>query len=81
MKEAEEMSESCLAVRVRAVNRAITGIYDEALRPLGVKVSQLNVLVAIASTGEAKAKTVSASLHLEKSSLSRSASPRNAPPP
>ena len=37
----------CLAVRVRLLNRTITAIYDDALRPLGLTVGQLNILVVV----------------------------------
>jgi hypothetical protein len=38
---ADRIACSCLAVRVRMLNRAITNLYDESLRPLGLRVSQL----------------------------------------
>ena len=40
---ADLIAGECLAVRVRLLNRTITGIYDEALRPLGMTVGQLNM--------------------------------------
>ncbi len=45
---ADLIAANCLAVRVRLLSRTITGIYDEALRPLGVTVGQLNILVTVA---------------------------------
>ena len=39
----------CLAVRLRRLNREVTALYDEALRPLGLKTSQLNMLVMISA--------------------------------
>ena len=41
------IAQSCLAGRVRLLTRVIYKIYDDALRPTGLKVSQLNILVAI----------------------------------
>jgi hypothetical protein len=47
-KEASKrIARECIAVRVRLLNRVITSLYDDALRPLGITVSQLNLLVAI----------------------------------
>lgn len=66
-----EIAQSCLAVRLRAISRRVSTIYDEALRPYGVKVSQLNVLVAIGATGGASPSRLAAHLSLEKSTLSR----------
>ena len=45
------IGDQCLAVRVRMLNRTITTIYDDALRPLGLTVGQLNILVVIARRG------------------------------
>src|SRR6516162_3196973 len=44
----------CIAVRLRLVNRVVTNLYDAALRPLGLKVSQLNILVVTAKLGLAQ---------------------------
>ena len=49
----------------------ITGIYDDALRPHQVRVSQMNVLVAIAALRQPRATDVCRRLRLEKSTLSR----------
>ena len=61
----------CIAVRMRMLNRAITNIYDEALRPLGLKVSQMNLLVAAGKLGVARPADVCEKLHLDVSTLSR----------
>ncbi len=64
-------SSECLAVRVRLLNRTITGIYDEALRPLDMTVGQLNILVAVAKLGPVSPGDVARRLNMEKSTLSR----------
>ena len=61
----------CIAVRMRMLNRVITNIYDDALRPLDLKVSQMNILVAAAKTGMARPVAVCEHLHLDVSTLSR----------
>ena len=61
----------CIAVRLRMVNRAVTNIYDDALRPLGLKVSQMNILVAAAKLGTARPADICDRLHLDVSTLSR----------
>lgn len=43
-----------VGVRLRMLNRIVTNIYDEALRPLDLKVSQMNVLVAAAKLRTAR---------------------------
>ena len=51
MPAAELIAGECLGVRVRTLNRAVTALYDEALRPHGLRVGQLNLLVAVARMG------------------------------
>jgi DNA-binding MarR family transcriptional regulator len=63
----------CLAVRLRALNRAVSSLYDEALRPHGLRVSQLNLLVAVARMGTAKPGDLCRLLRMDKSTLSRDA--------
>lgn len=70
-KLADTMASECIAVRIRILNRAVSKIYDDALRPFGVKVSQLNILVATAKMGTAKPADVCGALHLSVSTLSR----------
>jgi DNA-binding MarR family transcriptional regulator len=70
-KTADHIARSCLAVRVRMLSRVITNLYDEALRPLGLKVSQLNILVVTAKLGTARPAEVCDILLLDPSTLSR----------
>ena len=70
-KSIDAIVRDCIAVRLRLLNRAITGLYDDALRPLGLKVSQLNILVATAKLGVARPAVVCEVLHMDTSTLSR----------
>src|SRR5262249_23600512 len=65
------IARDCIAVRMRMLNRVITNLYDDALRPLGVKVSQMNILVATAKLGLARPAQVCEVLQLDASTLSR----------
>jgi DNA-binding MarR family transcriptional regulator len=65
------ISRDCLASRLRLLNRVITGIYDTALRPHGLRISQMNVLVAVAARGSIRASQLCRLMRLEKSTLSR----------
>ncbi len=67
----DDVARDCIAVRMRMLNRMITNLYDEALRPLGVKVSQMNILVATAKLGLARPAQVCEILQLDVSTLSR----------
>jgi DNA-binding MarR family transcriptional regulator len=61
----------CLAVRVRVLSRAVTCVYDEVLRPHGLKVTQMNLLVALAVRGPSRPAGLCQLLHLERSTFSR----------
>jgi DNA-binding MarR family transcriptional regulator len=67
----DTIAQTCIAVRLRLLNRVVTNFYDDALRPLGLKVSQLNILVVTAKLGLAQPAKVCDILHLDTSTLSR----------
>jgi DNA-binding MarR family transcriptional regulator len=67
----DKIAGECVAVRLRMLNRVITNIYDNALRSLGLKVSQMNILVAAAKMGTVRPVEVCEYLHLDVSTLSR----------
>src|SRR5258706_12813305 len=67
----DTISRTCIAVRLRLLNRVVTNFYDDALRPLGLKVSQLNVLIVTARLGLARPAQVCDLLQLDTSTLSR----------
>ena len=71
-KEAPEDRIATACNSLGMLHRLVTGVYDESLRPLGVRASQLQLLVAIAKMGErATATRVGAFLMIEASRLSR----------
>ena len=67
----DKVASECVAVRLRMLNRVITNVYDDALRSLDLKVSQMNILVAAAKMGTARPIEVCEHLHLDGSTLSR----------
>ena len=69
--EASQLNQACIADKLRLLNRIITQLYDEALRPTGMTTSQMNILVVVAKYGEASPHQVGDWLHMEKSTLSR----------
>lgn len=71
-RASERIARECICARLRLLNRVVSGIYDEALRPHGLELSQLGVLIAIDLLGRrASGARLAAALHVEKSSLSR----------
>jgi DNA-binding MarR family transcriptional regulator len=74
----DTISKTCIAVRLRLLNRVVTNFYDDALRPLGLKVSQLNILIVTARLGLARPSQVCDILQLDVSTLSRNVKPLQA---
>jgi DNA-binding MarR family transcriptional regulator len=70
-EELDKMAAECLAVRVRMMNRAISALYDECLRPFGLRVNQGNILVAIVRREPVKPAEICRFLRIEKSTFSR----------
>ena len=70
-RAADVIAGQCLAVRVRMLNRTITNVYDEALRPLGLTAGQLNILVVVTRRGPISPGEVARRLNMEKSTVSR----------
>ncbi len=67
----DTIAKTCIAVRLRLMNRVVTNFYDDSLRPLGLKVSQLNILIVTAKLGLARPTQIGEILQLDKSTLSR----------
>lgn len=70
-KAIDLIAQNCIAVRLRRLNRVVTNLYDDALRPLGLKVSQMNILIVAARLGLARPAKVSEILQIDVSTLSR----------
>src|SRR5262249_28110103 len=65
------IARECVCGRLRLINRVINSIYNEALRPLGLRESQLGVLTGIACLEPVKPAKLSQVLWMDKSTVSR----------
>lgn len=65
------MTNDCIARRLRQINRLVTRLYDDALRPLGFTINQLNILATIVSRGPIPPGQLGQLLGMEKSTISR----------
>jgi len=75
-KAAQVMTADCLCFRARRVSRALTRMYDEALRPLGIAATQLTLLNAVTMAGEAATMgTLAEILAMDGTTLSRNLRP------
>jgi len=70
-KMVNSIASRCLSVRLRLMNRMVGAIYDEALRPHGIRSSQLNILVAVSAFGRVTSGQLCRALHMDSSTFSR----------
>src|SRR5262245_21162691 len=61
----------CVCNALRMVSRAVTQLYDDALRPSGLRVTQFSVLAMIAALGEASLKQLEEALAIDQTTLTR----------
>ena len=52
----------CVRSTLRMVSRAVTQLYDDILRPSGLRVTQFSILVTIVRSGEANLRQLEAAL-------------------
>src|SRR5262245_9557881 len=64
----------CVCNTLRMVTRAVTQLYDDALRPSGLRVTQFSVLATLAHLGEANLKELEDRLAVDQTTLTRSIS-------
>ena len=69
--ELQGVASGCACRRVRGAARALTRLYDEALRPTGLRVTQFTLLVAAELRGGALISEIADALALERTSLTR----------
>jgi len=61
----------CACQNLRRVTRIVTRIYDQELRKAGLEITQFGLLTALATTGEANQKRLSAGFAMDSTTLTR----------
>jgi DNA-binding MarR family transcriptional regulator len=62
----------CVCNTLRMVTRAVTQLYDDVLRPSGLRVTQFSILAIIARMGEPSLKQLEDALAIDQTTLTRS---------
>ena len=62
----------CVCSTLRMVSRAVTQLYDDILRPSGLRVTQFSILATMARSGEANLRQLEAGLAIDQTTLTRS---------
>src|SRR5262245_17482686 len=70
-----QIIESCACLRTITAARAVTRVYDEALRPAGLRATQLSVLVAAAAEGAMSITALAKFMGMDRSTLTRNLRP------
>jgi len=65
------MFTECYCTQFRRSANALTSIYDDALRPVGLKITQLTLLRGLDRLGSATYNEIAAELSLDKTTISR----------
>ena len=65
----------CACLKVRTAARAVTKFYDNAFRPLGLRATQLSVLLAVAFSRAVSIASLSRMLGMDRSTLTRNLRP------
>jgi DNA-binding MarR family transcriptional regulator len=68
---ADQIAGECVMTRWRMTNRRLGAIYDDELRPFGLKSTQLSLLVAVAKMGPVRRIDLGKPLSLDPSTLTR----------
>ena len=62
----------CVCNTLRMASRVMTQLYDDCLRPSGLRVTQFSILAAVARLGEASLKQLEGELAIDQTTLTRS---------
>src|SRR5256712_13965392 len=62
----------CVCSTLRMVSRALTQLYDDVLRPSGLRVTQFSILATIGRLGEANLRQLEDLLAIDQTTLTRS---------
>src|SRR3989475_12176646 len=62
----------CVCNTLRMAARAVTQLYDDVLRPSGLRVTQFSILATFARMGEANLKELEDELAIDQTTLTRS---------
>ena len=70
-----EPAQGCVCFNIRKSARALTQLYDEALRPTGLRATQFTLLVATRVMGTATISSLAKGLVMDRTTLTRNLKP------
>ena len=72
---AQKLLDSCMCHKARMAARAVTRSYDDALRPTGLRATQLSVLAAVGARGALSIKSLADFMGMDRTTLTRNLRP------
>ncbi|HEX2654292.1 MAG TPA: MarR family winged helix-turn-helix transcriptional regulator [Xanthobacteraceae bacterium] len=75
MSNERELLSICACHKTRMAMRAVTRAYDEALRPVGLRVTQFLLLMAVAAEGIMSITALANSMGMDRTTLTRNLGP------
>lgn len=75
MTTIQKMIETCACHRIRMASRAVTRAYDNALRPAGLRATQVALLAAAALEGAMSITALANAVGMDRSTLTRNLAP------
>lgn len=67
--------ENCTCFNLRKATRALTQIYDEALRPIGIGANQVAILAIVSAKGPIPMGELASALVMDRTTLTRNLKP------
>jgi DNA-binding MarR family transcriptional regulator len=75
MTTERKMIETCACHKIRMAARTVTRSYDEALRPVGLRATQVSLLAAVALEGAMSITALAGLIGMDRSTLTRNLAP------
>lgn len=72
------LAQACVCYNTRKVARAVTRLYDDALRPCGLRATQLTLVMVIDEMGEPTISALAEQLVMDRTTLARDLRPLEA---
>jgi len=75
MNPERKMIATCACHKIRMAARVVTRTYDDALRPVGLRATQVSLLAAIAAEGAMSITALARLIGMDRSTLTRNLAP------
>jgi DNA-binding MarR family transcriptional regulator len=73
-----KLAQACVCYNTRKAARAVTRLYDDALRPCGLRATQMTLLMVIEAMGEPTISALAEQLVMDRTTLARDLRPMQA---